>query len=626
MTALDRSPQLVRQPPEPSQEASPRSPGRVMVLWLPGWTVAAALAAAGEREPARPGTVKPGGTEGTRPGPDLDGSSPADQPDAEAVVVVRANRVVGASAAARADGVVPGLRLREAQGRCPNATVVRADDAAESRLFAGVLDLVEDAVPGVEVIQPGSCAIPLRGAARFYGGEAQAAAAVVAAVVSGSALAARAGARAGIADDVFTAQQAALTMLPSPVIVARGRSRDFVSPLPIDRLGDADLVGLLHRLGIATFGQFAALDAELVATRLGPTGAILQERVRGEDGRGVVARERHEDLSVRSRWDDPVQREDQLAFALREPVGALVDSLRDRRLVATAVRIVLLSDAGGMIDRVWNHPQCFDASAIIDRVRWQVQESARAVGPSGWSGADGGGWGASPESGDAPGPLSGGVVEAVILPERVDEAYRFERPLFGVGASDRIAQGLARVQAIVGHDGVLVARIAGGRSAADRRVLIPWGETAAPRVDDGPWPGRLPSPAPSIVYAQRIPARVTDRGGRAVTVDDRGAVSAEPSAFEVCPPGRRPRAHRITGWAGPWPVSGRWWDTANRSGSLPARSDRFQCVDEEGVGWLLVAEAGAGEGEPPQGGAVTGPGIGSEQGGAVCWWAEGRYD
>lgn len=43
----------------------------------------------------------------------------------------------------------------------------------------------------------------------------------------------------------------------------------------------------------------------------------------------------------------------------------------------------------------------------------------------------------------------------------------------------------------------------------------------------------------------------------------------------------------ITAWAGPWPVTERWWDTATSS-----RKARFQLVTEDGCAWLAAVTGG----------------------------------
>src|SRR5215211_2769435 len=162
---------------------------RMVVVWCPDWPVAAAGA-----------------------------------PPDSLTAVVHTNRIVACSAAARAEGVRPGLRRREAQGRCPELELLAHDPARDARAFEPVLVAVERLTPWVEVLQPGECAFPARGAARYHGGEPALAVTVTAAVHA--ALAGRGGpgdrrggppvewggppvGRVGIADGTFAAGLAA---------------------------------------------------------------------------------------------------------------------------------------------------------------------------------------------------------------------------------------------------------------------------------------------------------------------------------------------------------------------------------------------------------------------------------
>ena len=43
----------------------------------------------------------------------------------------------------------------------------------------------------------------------------------------------------------------------------------------------------------------------------------------------------------------------------------------------------------------------------------------------------------------------------------------------------------------------------------------------------------------------------------------------------------------ITAWAGPWPVTERWWDPAHAR-----RQARFQLVTDDGSAWLAVVQDG----------------------------------
>ncbi|MEU9842303.1 DNA polymerase Y family protein, partial [Actinomadura sp. NPDC048032] len=89
---------------------------------------------------------------------------------APGAVVVR-GQVAACSAAARAEGVRRGQRIRDAQRRCPELVVRERDTDAEGRRFEAVAQAVAELTPRVEVVRPGLCAIPARGPARFFGGE-----------------------------------------------------------------------------------------------------------------------------------------------------------------------------------------------------------------------------------------------------------------------------------------------------------------------------------------------------------------------------------------------------------------------------------------------------------------------
>ena len=106
----------------------------------------------------------------------------AGAPPDSLTAVVHANRVVACSEAARTEGVRPGLRRREAQSRCPELELLAHDPARDARAFEPVLAAVEQLTPWVEVLQPGECAFPARGAARYHGGEPALAVTVTAAV------------------------------------------------------------------------------------------------------------------------------------------------------------------------------------------------------------------------------------------------------------------------------------------------------------------------------------------------------------------------------------------------------------------------------------------------------------
>ena len=70
--------------------------------------------------------------------------------------------------------------------------------------------------------------------------------------------------RIGIADGIFTAEQAARQAAPQDCcVIPVGGSARYLADLPIIVLEDLELVSLLRRLGIRTLGDFAALPPEM---------------------------------------------------------------------------------------------------------------------------------------------------------------------------------------------------------------------------------------------------------------------------------------------------------------------------------------------------------------------------
>lgn len=508
------------------------NPTRCLVVWFPAWPVRAWALAEGR------GTEDP-------------------------IAVVAANRILHCSPAALAEGVVEGQRRREAQSRCPSLRVIPADEARDAREFEPVVACIEELAPGVQVIAPGQCAVRARGLANYIGSEAEAAETLLEAVVVALGIP---DGRVGIADGLFAATQAARAADPVGIVPV-GRSARFLAPLPVARLGDEGLATLLPRLGIHTLGEFAALDAAAVRDRFGLHGLRLHTLASGLDPSAVQPRMPPPELTRQLDFEPALTLVDQVAFSARSTAESFIAGLTDAGLACTEIRVELGGDRDELVARNWLAAAVFDASAVIDRVRWQLQAAA----------------------GDQ---LRSGVVSLRLEPVAVDALAAHVPGLFGSGPDERVHHVLSRVQAMLGHAGVVTPQVAGGRWLAERQVLVPWGDRPrqqAPR--ERPWPGQVPDPPPATVFTELRPVQLLGAGGREVAVNGRGTVTDPPIALRV------DAQHRtVIGWAGPWPIDERPWD--------PERhrvASRFQVVDGSGTAWLLLLD---------------------ERG----WWAEARYD
>ncbi len=516
---------------------------RVLVVWCPDWSVVAGLAEAG----------RPAGT-------------PA--------AVLSANRVEVCNAAARAEGVRRGQRRRDAQARCPDLELLAANPDLDVRAFEPVLATVEDLRPGVAALRPGLLAVRAPGS--WFGTEANAAATVTQTLVESAVW----DVRLGVADDLFTAEQAARS---APVqgwrLVPEGGSAAYLAGLPVDVL-EADgpdgreAVSLLKRLGLPTLGALAALPGEAVEHRLGRYGAAVWRRARGDDHTLFVPRTPPPELDADEAFEPPLDSVEAIAFSVRTTAERFVAALGSRQLVATAVRVEAEADGAVTSARTWLHPRYFSARDLVDRVHWQLQPAASSALRS------------RKDAGSVRAP----VERVRFVPETVEPAAAHGEDLWGGGSDDLVERGVARVQGMVGFDAVRRPVLQGGRGPASRQATVPWGERAVDlRPLDRPWPGRVPGPPPARVFATPVTAEVVDDGGRPVQVTERGAVTGEPRRFRTAPAApSTPSPHGwqpVTAWAGPWPVDESWW-----SGGAGLTS-RFQVVGADGRAWLMVCAA-----------------------------------
>jgi len=497
--------------------------------------------------------------------------------------------------------------------------------------FGQVVSVVEGFCPRVEVLRPGACAIGVRGPARYFGGEGALAARIIDAVAGGGAAC-----RVGIADGLFAARLAAEHARParhdrdarpapaaSPASLAHsgaatfvvpGRARAFLAPFPVSVLDGpdaADLAGLLPRLGIGTLGEFASLPAADVANRFGMAGVIAHRLARGLDPRPLALGPPAADLSVSAEFDPPARQAEPVVFAAKALAERMHNGLAARGLACVRVQVQAVWEDGRRITRLWRHDGLLSALAVAERVRWQL--AAWQPAPSCPSPVPAPPAAGEPSTVQIPVPMGaverpadgypGGIALLRLTPDQLVRDQGRQLGLWGDPVvADRVARAAVRVQAMLGHDAVTRPVLAGGRSPDEHVTLVPFGSiggrmpppggpggpgpgrTGGSGVPDPPWPGRIPPPSPATVYPSPLAARITDGSGATVAVSGRGLVSAPPARMSAA---GAPWLS-VTAWAGPWPVTERWWHPR-----AARRRARFQLVTEDGAAWLVAVQEGS---------------------------------
>jgi protein ImuB len=423
---------------------------------------------------------------------------------------------------------------REAEGLCPAATVLVRDLEEEWRRFESVVRTIEEIVPRVEVVEPGQVLIPVGGAVRYYGDEE-----TVAGLIAGKLVASGVEPRIGLADGPFAAAWAARRAgSSSPLIVADTRS--FLASLDISAIEHDDLVSTFRWLGVTTLGALAEMPRDAIASRFGDVGLAAHRLSHGED-RGVDPRRIPAELAVESRWEEPLELTDQVAFAARGLAVKLIDGLRREGIAPHRIAVEAETDDGEIRSRVWRSADPFTEEALADRVRWQLQA---------WV--------------DEGGRSSGGVVRLRLDPSDLSGEGRQLGFFTDEAARVEAERAFARVQTLVGSDGVLEAERQGGRMPTEQVVWHRWQEEAMKVRDlSAPWPGATPEPSPGLVPPEPVPLEVEWDGGMPVRM--RLGTRWEP----------------VLSWAGPWRMTGSWW-----RGDLPV--DRYQLVTSVGAFLCLV--------------------------------------
>jgi protein ImuB len=530
---------------------------RTAALWVPDWPVAAAV---------------------------IEGVAPAHLP----LAVHDGRGITAVSALARREGVRRGMRRRSAQALCPGLILVAADEGRDIRAFEPLVQAVETVVAGVEVARPGVVLLPARGPSRHVGSEEALAELIIGQVATETG----AECQVGVADGVLAAVLAARDGL----IVPAGAAARFLAPRDVRDLRHVattreagveieELTDLLRRLGLRTLGAFAALARPDVLARFGSSGALAHRLAQGWDARPPVTRRPEQDVVVRADLDPPAARVDVAAFVARRLAEQLHERMVRRGVVCARLRVEAGTETGQELVRTWRIDSALSPAELTDRVRWQLE---------GWIGG---------RSGAGP---SAPLVRLELAAEEVSPANLAQDGLWGQARRGEVqaARAALRIQGLLGPEAVLVPVSQGGRDPRGRVRLVAWGDEATPwRPTSAPWPGRIPPPSPARVPPQPIPVQVLDEAGRTLEVTERGELTARPDRVVGMPAAEDGLGNTVAGerpvaaWAGPWPLTERWWSEESRHLAY------LQVLFTDGPGALLAADPDAGS-----------------------WWLEGVYD
>lgn len=187
-------------------------------------------------------------------------------------VLVGGGVVLAASYEARAQGIRAPMPAREALRLCPDAVVVDGHFERYLDFSAQVMAILEDSTPVIEQISIDEAFLDVSGTTHILGTPSRIARQIRARVKTEVGLPIS----IGVASTKFLAKVASARAKPDGLVVVElGTELDFLHPLPVEAMWGVGRVtsASLHRFGICTVGDLAAVPAKALSASLGPGSA-----------------------------------------------------------------------------------------------------------------------------------------------------------------------------------------------------------------------------------------------------------------------------------------------------------------------------------------------------------------
>lgn len=448
-------------------------------------------------------------------------------------------RVIACAPQAERRGIAVGLTAAQALAIAGDLEVRVASPAAEHAAQAALCDVAYSFSPRVEEGGPGTVYVDADGLQGLFASEAELARTMVnRARVLGLEAA------AGIAGTKIAAHLAARDGGGAAVIPPHTEWR-FLAPLPVQGLGPSPaLQQTLARWGVRTLGDLAALPASAVAVRLGPEGAALARRARGEDAHPLAPRPLPLHFEENAALDWGVDTLEPFLFVVRGLLDRLTARLAVRGLICGDLRLSLGLASRGRDERtVTVAAPSNELKPLLTLVRLHL------------------------EAQPPPAPVES--VRLAAVPERLRalqlDLFRPNGP-----APAQLAATLARLGALCGAERV-GAPVVADSHRPDAYALACFGERPSAEPASA---AALSSPIAACgLRALRPPLPLAVFSNRGAPDFIRLADASAETPYRC--------EGRVVTLAGPWRVHGEWWR------SDPSQRDYYDAQLSDGVIYRL---------------------------------------
>jgi DNA polymerase IV len=277
--------------------------------------------------------------------------------------------VTTASAEARAQGVVEGMSLNQAQQFAPDSVFQAVDEEATARVRQSLLLTLHHFTPDVAAgDDPGCAFLRLDRLALRWPDRTQLLAAISRAVDA----AIRDRPAMGVASSMFVSKVAADHATASvPLIVEAEKTRAFLARYPIDILPlDDDLHEYLELLGIKTIGRLQAISRPAFRRQFGQKALQVYDLAVGDDRRRLRPWRPTVRIEESEPLEPPVDNTQALQFIARALAERVSTSLLSQGLGTRAVRITLNQESAPalVIEARFAYPMT-TAGELFDGIR-----------------------------------------------------------------------------------------------------------------------------------------------------------------------------------------------------------------------------------------------------------------
>jgi len=248
--------------------------------------------------------------------------------------------VTTASYEARPFGVHSAMPMALAIRRCPQAIVIPPRMERYAEVSESVFAVLRTFTPIVEGLSLDEAFLDVTRSQSLFGDGPTIAAKVKAAIFERTELRAS----AGVAPSKFVAKIASDLQKPDGlVVVTVGAVRDFLAPLPIERMWGVGpkTAPKLHAAGFHTLGDLAKADVRQLESMLGTWGIEAQALARGIDPRNVNPDRLAKSIGAEDTFEKDITDRARLERHLLEQAGRVAGRLCREELVGRVVVVKL---------------------------------------------------------------------------------------------------------------------------------------------------------------------------------------------------------------------------------------------------------------------------------------------